>query len=576
MDLLLPDQTVLKLESYEITDDQLLISASTAQRCVTCPNCGASSARVHSTYTRKPADLPCSGYRVGLYLKVRRFFCENTACEQVTFAEPLPMIVRRYGRRTVRLAAQQASVAFAEGGEAGARLLSRLQMPTSPDTLLRLIRQKPEEPFPTPRVLGVDDWALCKGQRYGTILVDLEKRQPVDLLPDRSADTLANWLQEHPGVEIISRDRANEYIEGASRGAPDAIQVADRFHLLQNVREMLQRLLERHESALRAASAEEPVQDTDASLMTDSSSEPEQTVQESRSPETPSDLFQEAHSSGETARTKAERQKQERQAARFDRFETVRTLHAEGHSQRSIARQLEMSVHTVHRYLIADQFPERATPPPVPSKLDPFIPYLRQQLESGHDNAMQLWRDLRDEFGYTGSRPLVSRWVAQHRHLCPPSSTNQPKPKRQGRPPAPPKSQPRQRRRLSARQAAWMLVRPPEALNENDCSAVERLCHHAETVQVAYSYAQRFIQMVCQRCADLFETWLAQVEATGIPELQGFAAGLRRDKAAVTAALSLPYSNGQVEGQVNRLKLIKRSMYGRASFDLLRKRVLAA
>jgi transposase len=398
----------------------------------------------------------------------------------------------------------------------------------------------------------------------------------VDLLSDRSAETLARWLQDHPGVEIISRDRANDYIEGASRGAPDAIQVADRFHLLQNVREMLQRLLERHQAALRAATAEdELVERPDAASAAGSSTVGEGDIQMSPASETATDLTQAQPPPAVSLLSKAENQKQARQAARRHRYETVRTLHGNGVSQRQIARQLRMSVHTVRCYLRADQFPQRATRQ-VSSKLDPFLPYLRQQLEAGHDNAMQLWRDLRDQFGYTGSRPLVSRWVARHRHLCPQPSVDQPKQKRPGRPPGPPRPQPTPVRHLSARQAAWLLVRRPEELDEEEGSLVERLCQHAAQVQVAYVLAQAFIQMVRQRSVASFEEWLIQVEASGIPELQGFAAGLQRDKQAVMAALSLPYSNGQVEGQINRLKFIKRSMYGRAGFDLLRKRVLAA
>jgi transposase len=234
-----------------------------------------------------------------------------------------------------------------------------------------------------------------------------------------------------------------------------------------------------------------------------------------------------------------------------------------------------MSSRTVRRFVMADQFPQRATRCKMPSKLDPFLPYLQQQLQAGQDNAMQLWRELRDPYGYTGSRPLVSRWVAHHRHLCPKPSPDQPCRRRRGKPPASVPVQPRQRV-LSARQAAWLLVRRPEDLEEEEQQRLKRLCHHSAEVHTAYILVQEFIQMVKQRSATRFGDWLARTEASGISELQDFVTGLRRDYAAVVAALSLPYSNGQVEGQVNRLKLIKRSMYGRANFDLLRRRVLAA
>jgi transposase len=205
------------------------------------------------------------------------------------------------------------------------------------------------------------------------------------------------------------------------------------------------------------------------------------------------------------------------------------------------------------------------------------VPYLRQQLEAGNDNAMQLWRNLRDEYNYPGPRPLVSRWVAKHRHLCPQPSPGEPKPKRRGKPPVASTTQPLpQARILSSRQAAWLFVRRPAGLNENESQLIERLSHHSPELRTAYSLAQEFIQMIRQRKSIHFDDWLIRLETSGIAELESFATGLRRDQAAVTAALSLPYSNGQVEGQINRLKLIKRAMYGRAKFDLLRQKVLAA
>jgi transposase len=423
---------------------------------------------------------------------------------------------------------------------------------------------------------------MCKGQTYGTILVNLETHRPVDLLADRSADTLARWLAEHPGVEIISRDRANDYIEGASRGAPDAIQVADRFHLLQNVREIVQRLLDRHQAALRAAMAAcESADDGSVVSAPTVAVLPEvlPLVQQKDSSldlsGTPSDASATARPIVPPKPTKAEQQRAASQARRLARYNTVRELHAAGMSQRQIVRQLGMSIRTVRRFVMADQFPQRATPRKLPSKLDPFLPYLQQRLAAGQDNAMQLWRELRDQYGYTGSRPLVSRWVAHHRHLCPKPSPDLPQPRRRGKPPASVAVPPKQRV-LSARQAAWLLVRRPEDLREEQQQRLKRLCHHCAEVQTAYTLVQEFIQMVRQRSATRFEEWLSRTEASGIPELQVFVAGLRRDYAAVVAALSLPYSNGQVEGQVNRLKLIKRSMYGRANFDLLRRRVLAA
>jgi transposase len=570
--LLLPWLTWLDLDEI-YTDEQQIAFMLTSTQCAACPQCHQPSHATHSLYQRRIADLPCAGMTVCLQVQVRKLFCRNPACQQVVFSERLSSLAAAYARRTQRLSQEQQRLGLDLGGEVGARTAQRQGMPVSADTILRLVRQAALPELSTPRKLGVDDWAIRKGTTYGTILVDLERHKPVDLLPDRTAATLERWLKEHPGVEIITRDRANDYAEGASRGAPDAIQVAGarraRFHLLQNIREVLQRLLERHQAALRAATTAEQ---TDNSAGETSAAAPEPVVDNHAT-----DPISPSVATPAASLPKAEQQRQIRRARRLERYQNVRKLHMAGVSQRAIARQLDMSFRTVSAFVKADQFPERATPRPRASQLDPFLPFLRQQLAAGQDNAMQLWRDLRDQHGYTGSRPLVSRWVAQHRHLNPKTPFAAPKPKRRGKPPATPGEKSiRTKPILSARQAAWLLVRPPEDLEAVDRQRLQRLCQHAAEVQIAYELAQEFIQMVRTRTAAPFDDWLLRVEAAKIPELQSFAAGLRRDYAAVRAALSLPESNGQVEGQINRLKFIKRSMYGRANFDLLRQRVLAA
>jgi len=575
--LLLPWLSWLDLD--KICDDESRITFHlTSRQKAACPSCNQVSEKVHSEYQRKIADLPCAGMEVRLQVQVRKLYCQDRGCPQIVFCERLSPLAAPYARRTERLRGEQRQVGFDLGGETGTRAAQRQGMPVSADTLLRLVRKTPVSEHPTPRILGVDDWALRKGQVYGTILVDLEQHRPIDLLPDRSADTLAHWLEAHPGVEIISRDRATEYAEGARRGAPEAIQVADRFHLLQNVREMLQRLLARHQAALCAATATSDHMQPPPLLPIDSApAEVSNDDESSQAAILVADVSTIEHESALKQLTKTEINQELRRTRRHARYDNVRELHGVGMSRRAIARQLGMSIHTVRAFVVADRFPERATRPKVPSKLDPFLPYLRQQLEAGNDNATQLWRNLRDEYSYSGPRPLVSRWVAKHRYLCPQPLPGEPKPKRRGKPLTASTNQPLpQARILSSRQAAWLFVRRPADLNENESQLIERLSRHSPELQTAYSLAQEFIQMVQQRKSIHFDDWLIRAEASGIAELESFAAGLRRDQAAVTAALSLPYSNGQVEGQINRLKLIKRTMYGRAKFDLLRQKVLAA
>jgi transposase len=547
-------QIIFKLPGFAIDSiqshpDVVLVEAHPTSAVACCPQCAAPSTRVHSTYTRLPRDLPISDVPVQLMLHLRRFFCATPTCAQRTFAERLPEILPVRAQRTVRLTHSLTVLGFALGGRAGARTARKLAVPTSRDTLLRLVRATPVPAVSTPRVLGVDDFALRKGHVYGTILVDLEQHRPIDLLPDRTAETLAAWLEAHPSIAVIARDRSTEYTRGATMGAPAALQVADRWHILKNQREALERMLNRlHADLTRlpdvAASAGAP--------------------QSSTRPRRPRRLR--AVSAAEQEAQQAARKR------RLARYQQVQTLAAQGVPILQIATQLRMSRATATALAAAALFPERAANRAQRSVLDPYLPVLHQRWQDGCTNASQLWREMKAQ-GYPGGRRQVARWVQQQRSE--PAATA-PKKYRfrpvcavtgDGSMTAPELAAPRQ--------LAWLLLRPPAHLTVEEAAVVARLQQHPE-VRSAQELAQAFQCMVRERKSEAFDSWLERCATSGIAEVQSFAKGLTQEYASIRAALSEPWSSGQVEGQVTRLKLLKRQMYGRAKFDLLRQRVLHA
>jgi transposase len=425
---LLADPKAIRLLYLRPSLSAITLVVRTTARCAPCPRCHRASLRIHSRYARAVTDLPWHGIAVKLELRTRRFRCQNSLCVQSIFCERLPRVVAHYARKTVRLNAALELIGFAIGGEGGARIARKLGLTVSPDLLLRRLRQSSPEKTTAPRIIGCDDFAFRRGRRYGTLLVDLERRSPIDLLPDREAETLSAWLKAHPGIEIVTRDRSKTYACAITEGAPTAVQVADRWHLLNNLRETLEKLLKRQ-------------------------------LQQKR--------------------------------------------------QRPVQR---------------------------------FCPSITENAEAGdylERSRVRLLPHLLCKSNKKGAKSI--------------------------RPPP--------IRLPTPRQATWMLLQP-EKLNDEQRSTMEKLCRLFPRIERAKELAQDFTRIVRERSLNQFNEWLRAAMRSKLKEFESFARGLSEDYEAVKNALRYVWSNGQLEGQVNRLKLIKRMMYGRGKFDLLRARVL--
>lgn len=535
-----------------VEDDPHFLLAVSTRRCNRCPVCHRLSRRIHSRYWRTLWDLPHSGQTVRLRVQMHRFFCGNPDCSRRLFAERFPDFVAPYAQKTQRVAQAQTRLAQAVGSRPGVRLAFHLAVGTSATTLLRLERAAPVPAPSTPRVLGIDDWAFRRGHRYGTLLYDHERHCVVDLLSDRTTEAVAAWLRSHPGVEIVTRDRAECYAEAIRQGAPQAVQVADRWHLVRNLGQAMERVLDDKRLLVRQAVQELPAPITDlsaaaAELTAVPGEAAPNPVCVDETPLVPARL------------PSGQRLKQGHRQQRLARYEEVRQLWREGCSQSAICQRLHLDRKTIRKFLRADVFPERKerTSGKRATLLNGYEAYLRRRWEEGCHNVVTLLSELRDQ-GYTGGYTTLKDWAKRLRDV----------------PPACPTAAPR----VANRQIVAWLLRREEERSDRQKHILQRLSTLCEPFRVAAEFSRRFLDMI-RHVPDVeqkqaFARWLEDALACDVAEMRGYAASLQRDQQAVEAGLSLAWSNGPVEGSVNRLKFVKRRGYGRANFDLLRRRVL--
>lgn len=475
-------------------------------------------------------DAAISGRPTSLRVRVRRFFCDATDCVTRTFAEQIEGLTSRYGRRTLVARGMLEAIGMALAGRAGARLAAKLGLPTSRSTLLRLMRALPDPEVERVSELGVDDFAVRRGHVYGTVLLDMGTHQPVDLLEGREADTLADWLRAHPGTEIVCRDRAGAYAEGARRGAPKAVQVADRWHLWHNLAEAVEKTVALHRAALREPEPEPATADADSDTDSDASNGGQAVIADIAPADNPLVI-----------RTR-------------ERYAAVQDLLAGGETIAAICRQLSLTRKTVQRFARAEHVEELlGKARSRGSLLDRFKPYLHERFNAGCTDAAQLTKEIAER-GYRGSDKTVRRYLHPFREnlVAPPPI------------PVPP----------TVRRVTGWLTRDPDTLTEDDTMQLKQILARSPALDVTHEHVRDFAKIMTNLQGERLPDWLAQIDQNGAPALKSFVNGLRSDLDAVTAGLTLPYSSGAVEGTVNKIKMIKRQMFGRANFDLLRKRVL--
>ncbi|MER7952803.1 ISL3 family transposase [Streptomyces sp. NPDC096079] len=515
---LFPHVRALLLERVFFECGVVRLVARTQPIGVACHACWAVSIRVHSVYVRRLEDTPVGDRPVVIELTVRRLYCENVACTRRTFAEQVDGLTLRYGRRTPSSRRLLEAVAVALAGRAGARLAAALHIKVSRTTLLRAIMALSDPAWAVPNVLGVDDFATRRGHHYGTVLIDCETGQSLDLLTGWDAATLAGWLREHPGAEIICRDRAGCYADGARTGAPNAVQVADRFHLWQNLGTAVEASIRLPIKCLKtsAAGPDGPTNDGDSVDATKAMSPIEARIRE--------------------------------------RHATIRALLAQGHGIREIARELRIGGNTVRRNARA-AVPEQLLTgrhQPRPSQLDPYKSHLDERWAVGHTNAIQLHAELQ-ALGHRGSYQIISDYL---------------RPRRRRRirvvPPPPP----------GIRRVTGWMMRHPERLGDEEREQFAAVLARCPELKALHAHVRGFAEILQSRSGQHLKDWIAATRTADLSRLHAFATGLEKDWDAVVQGLRTHWNSGPAEGRVHHIKMIKRQMFGRAKLPLLRKRVL--
>lgn len=545
----LPSPPILQLDDVSVQQKTVVFWISSIQLQAVCPDCSQISNKVHSRYQRTFADLLMSGLAVRLLCQVKKFFCRNRECSRRIFVERLPEIAEVSARQTKRLSRIISSLAFYVGGRTGAKVTERLAVGVSRQTLIRRILKAPRSPMSVPRVIGIDDFAFRRGQVYGTLLIDLERRKAIDMLPSREAEDVARWLKQYPQVEVVSRDRSLIYAAAVSLALPTADQIADRFHIVKNIYEVLEKILHRERKTIAQVGEEVRRAANRISRANQSPIENERFKKPKKSKSATDIATEEIKHSAARIR-------------RMEKYETVKRLRIEGVTISEISRRLRMHRETVRHFLRCDEYPEVK---PAFRKISPLVnyqDYICQRWNEGCGNAKRIYQELL-KFGYVGSYDTLMRFLRVWRSDLPKEDRLRIHLKTLKTP--------------TAREIKWWLLGSKPKLDEEKSRFLELLQAREPEIGEVVKLITEFRRILKKGNENDYENWREKVrQTTGNQELKNFAFRLGKDDRAIRGAITTDWSNGQTEGQVNRLKLIKRQMYGRASFAVLKARVLFA
>lgn len=496
-----------------------------------CPDCGLRSRRRHGWGRRRLQDFPAHGDAVTLELRVCRWRCSGSTCPRGTFSDQETSLARPFARRTSRVELISNHMGHAAGGRPAERLLHRLGIRLSDDTVIRQLLRAARDNAQPARVIGVDDWSWRKSQCYGTIIVDLERRTVVDILEDRNVESCTEWLRRHPETEIVSRDRCGLYAQAARQGAPQALQVADRFHLVQNLRMAIEEQMNMHGRA------------TGRALLSDADN-----------------ISTDFH---------LQRSRLAHRKSREEIFATIHALRDQGLSCSEIERQTGFRRRSVAKWLAFKTPPDRRRAALKPTSPWYFEEFLTQCWKDGNRRGRQLFHEIQQQ-GYEGSyshlERLLAGWRRAEKQATGDPATNSAK--------LEPVRDPQTGHAISPVIAAALCIKPRGSLTPDQARKVDALKNGSPAFATMRSLAMRFSGILRGGRSDPLDAWIDNAIESNLIPIMRFARTLHRDIDAVRNAIELPWSNGQAEGQINRLKTLKRAMYGRAGPDLLRARML--